>query len=613
MIQSVHKACKRLESKLYELSESEDPLAIEVPKILTEACTLVRDANPADPEFSAVVDRVCKTANIGISLAYRDLETEYLPSFAHTRRFPLLQGPTSIYNLFPPSALEVLVQCMNFFLEQWRDIPLFAFVMWIFRSLFAFFLPKPWRDTPRPHPSSSPLSRFGPRPPSLPATSSPLVRSIYEARCEISSDIIYAEPIKLVSDGSCLALPSMGGHRQRTPILSYCLIKTSRRDEDPPLITRYTDVGLSEVAYACATDEQKKLIFVADRARVKSYAWADPRTGKIHKNARPTHTLASPAHAGPLAVLTPGTLLRAGKGSAAVWTYEVLPTHGRSGRTRIGPLFSGDSWRDDYGEVEDSAGSPATSVIAFADPKLAPAVWHPHPARPATMLCSTDPEESEDYSFIALDLAHGAQQGARYFGNGAAIGGFATSAAAPNEFMTAANDGHMRLHDTRVPLPVLSICAASGLEECGAVLFVHPDGIPAVFTGSTNDQVVRLWDIRARKMVYELATGNTAVSGMAWDAQRSALYVATSSPYDRYDYRRARLPPSMLPEPEPARGMPNVDDEGGFDKCWPKNAKHTEDYWGAVFDAGSHRILRYTFKEDADPSILPPYGEMTSG
>ncbi|KAJ7674225.1 hypothetical protein B0H17DRAFT_946677 [Mycena rosella] len=514
-----------------------------------------------------------------------------------------------------PRIYEAFSELITLLFGRWRANPLFAFWLWIFHSIFSSRLPKSWPETLRPHPSSSRLSRFWKRP-TPHAAPSAISTAIFEARCEVSSDELYSEPLRLVNNGSCLVLPSMGGYNQRTPMLTYYVLDDVSTDQPFALTARYTEVGLSELAYGCTTDEQRKLIFVADSYRIKSYAWGDQQSGELYKSGLPTHTLASSKHTGPLAVVTSGSLIRAGKGSAVVWDLDALPTHGRTGKKRIGRKFEEDSMRDDYEDIEDSSGSKSTTVIKFADPHLTPVVWYPHSALPATMLCTTDPAESEDYSFISLDLEHGGKQVARYFGNGAGIGEFSTSAADPNVFMTAANDGHMRLYDTRVPLPVLTICSASGTEECGAVLLVHPDGIPAVFTGSTNDQVVRLWDIRARKLVHELSTGNNGVNGMTWDATHSALYVSTTCGFmDRNgytsDYRRARLPANMLPEPLPAGGMPNYDDEGPFNKCWPKQAIHSEDYWGEAFDAGNHRILRYAFKEHADPTIVPAYGRAT--
>ncbi|KAJ6505718.1 hypothetical protein C8R47DRAFT_1102265 [Mycena vitilis] len=600
----VGEACRKLEERLYQISE--DPIATLLPKILTEACRLVRNWDPADPRFSDVVDRVSETVNIGVGLAYGTLEIDYLPSFAHTREFPLLQGPNTFYNIFTPRIYEFLSEVGNICLRQWGTNPIFVFWFWIFNHIFTSLLPKPWASTPRPHESSTVLSRFAPNPASNPPSA---FRNIYEARCEISSDDAACEPLRIVNNGSCLVIPSMTGHRQQTPILAYYLLDDTT-DNSFPLCGRYAEVGLSEVAYAATTDEERKLIFLGDSYRVKSYAWADALTGEIQDSALPTHTFASAKHTGPLAVLTSGTLLRAGTGSAAVWTLDGLPTHGRRGTKRIGRRFNYEGWRGDYDEIEESSGSPSTSIIKFADRTVSPAVWCAHPGLPGTLLCTSNPAESEDYSFISLDLEHGGKTVVRYFGNGGGIGDFSISKGDRNTFATGASDGHARLYDTRIPLPVLTFCAGTGAEDCGGIALIHPDGIPALFTASTKDQVIRLWDIRARKMVYELSTGNNAANSMTWDDAQNVLYVSTTCSFidgGRSTYRRARLPASMLPEPVPPRGMENYDDEGPFNKCWPKQAIHSEEYWGAVFDAGNHRILRYAFKDHPEP-ILPEYG-----
>jgi hypothetical protein len=157
-----------------------------------------------------------------------------------------------------------------------------------------------------------------------------------------------------------------------------------------------------------------------------------------------------------------------------------------------------------------------------------------------------------------------------------------------------------------------------------------------VFTGAAHDQVVRLWDVRARKMVYELATGNNAVTGMTWDAACSALYVATACDYmdrngETFDYRCARVP--REPNDDPMTGGSDSEDEDADEYeeedeeiCWPKDAAYAEDYFGHMFDAGEHRLrrccnhpaprvlifsVRYAFKEQADPAVLPEYGQAT--
>ncbi|KAJ7017732.1 hypothetical protein C8F04DRAFT_1154867 [Mycena alexandri] len=587
-LRSVNEACRGLEGKLYDLAE--DELAVRVPAILKEACVLVRRADPADPLFPDVVNRVSQTVNVGISVAYDSTEVAYLASFAHTRQFPLLQGPNTLFHLFTPQIHETLLRAINVLFDRWKTHPLFIVALWIFNSIFALGLPKPWNKTPRPSPSSSRLSRFLRHPVSSPPGA---FQNVSQARCEISSDKAFSEPLRLVNNGSCIVLPSMGGYKQRTPFLTYYILDDTHQ-KPFPLTVRHADVGLSDIAYAATTDEQRKLIFVADSYRIKSYAWRDRITGKIHKKGLPMHTLASRKHSGPLAVVTSGTLLRGGEGSAAVWKLDGLPTHGRGENTRIGGRFKQDTWRDDYDEIEDSAGGKHTSVIKFADSSVSPAVWHPHPGLPGIMLCSSDPSESRDWSFISLDLEHGGKTVVRYFGNGGGICDFSTSAADPTVFATGASDGHARLHDTRMPLPVLSFCAGSGQENCGGIALVHPDGVPVLFTGSTNDEVIRLWDIRARKMIYELSIGNNSVNGMTWNDAQNALYVSTTCSFmDRNGYtsgyRRARLPSSMHPTPAPPGGISNHDDDGEFDK---------------LFDAGHHRLFRYAFKSNPDPSYL---------
>ena len=145
-----------------------------------------------------------------------------------------------------------------------------------------------------------------------------------------------------------------------------------------------------------------------------------------------------------------------------------------------------------------------------------------------------------------------------------------------------------------------------------------------------------LWDIRARKVVYELSTGNTAVEALAWDERNSTLYAATSCPYVGYsgqpfEYRHAKKPDftyrgdtqSEAGEDVPAteeelavRNKKNgrkrkfgeennldeveeyeEDDEEDWDEvdepCWPKQARHGENSFGYLFDAAEHRLCEF--------------------
>ena len=128
-----------------------------------------------------------------------------------------------------------------------------------------------------------------------------------------------------------------------------------------------------------------------------------------------------------------------------------------------------------------------------------------------------------------------------------------------------------------------------------------------VFTGGDRSQSIKTWDVRARAMVYELATGNNAVRALSWDEKRNALYAATECDYmDRlgyyHGYRRARIPKWARLDPAGTDddGEEDMDDEeydsDDYDddgENWPKNAYHSEDSFGYAFDAGEHTLCEY--------------------
>lgn len=332
------------------------------------------------------------------------------------------------------------------------------------------------------HPKSSPLARFRPDLPTLTATpASPLAIFVSDARCEITSDGI-TSPIRLqLSQGSsCLAMNSMGGYKNRTPVLNYYIIG----DDDPEMFpdNHFLEIGLADIAYQMTLDESRRLIFLGDNQRIKSYAWGAPG-GNIYRKPLATHTLNSRHATGPISVLPNGTVVRAGKGSAAVWNLEGLQTHGARGNGVVGveTELAEDSWRDDPEEIEQSLGSQPTSQIAFTDnPNLKPSRWHPLVQSPSSMLCTTsNMGDVTDYDCFVLDLEHGGKVATRFLGHGGVIPNFSTSASDPQVFLSACNDGFARLYDLRQPLPVLTFDACGQNEFCDAIALAHPDGIPS--------------------------------------------------------------------------------------------------------------------------------------
>ncbi|KAJ6571575.1 hypothetical protein B0H19DRAFT_1130380 [Mycena capillaripes] len=373
-------------------------------------------------------------------------------------------------------------------------------------------------------------------------------------------------------------------------------------------------------------------MFVAAHGHMKSFAWADSQSGEVYNQGRLTHTLSTLDHDGPVCVFAPGCILRAGKGSVAFWNLDGLEPCPED------YTFHDDDEKDRGGPITErseklSAGNPPTTVIEFADPNFSPRTWAVHPNLPGNMLCAPDlftypPPSNRDYSCISLDLDT-AKASARYLGHAGSIRLISTCKSDPNVFLTAATDGYVRWYDTRIPLPALSLHA----NQCTAAVFVYPDGIPLLFMSSSSEEVVKLFDVRTRKTIYELATGNNEVKGIAWDASRNVLYVSAFCGHqDRYGntwkYRPAELGEdspadefgedpltnmfdSMAIDREGDDSMDDYDGDGSdaeHDFAWPCNAAHTEDYFGYIFDAGEHRILRYAFSDQADPTILPIYG-----
>jgi WD40 repeat protein len=157
-------------------------------------------------------------------------------------------------------------------------------------------------------------------------------------------------------------------------------------------------------------------------------------------------------------------------------------------------------------------------------------------------------------------------------------------------------------------------------------------GVSVIFTSAEQDEVIRLWDVRAAKLVYELSKGNNQVTSMAWDSERSVLYTSTDCDYmDRYGnttgYHTAKVPKSGDENDEDE----DDDDDNDYPQYWPRKTAHAEEYVGHLLDAGDHHIcdsfssnfpkilsvhnicaVRYTFKNQPDPIILPTYGDATA-
>ena len=284
------------------------------------------------------------------------------------------------------------------------------------------------------------------------------------------------------SNGTCLALTGSGGWKNRDPVLRFYTLPVGNDGDDDVFSTEKSITpSLSGLASALALDEDRKLIFVADRFRIKSYSW---EAREKVKRGSAVHTLRSANFEGPVTTLPNGRLIRFGKGSAAIWNLDEMDTH--TGKEIIGETFIvTDSWREES-EIEKSAGNLPTTTITFADPELSIGALHLH--KPSNLfLCgneeirwdSGDEEEGGSYSCFQLDIENGGKIVKRFLGHGGTVTNISTSAGDPNTFLTSCTDGCVRLYDTRLTLPTFTLDVGSQAEACNAALLIHPDGIPS--------------------------------------------------------------------------------------------------------------------------------------
>ncbi|KAF8640230.1 hypothetical protein AX16_010127 [Volvariella volvacea WC 439] len=419
------------------------------------------------------------------------------------------------------------------------------------------FLPN-WWEVPYPHPNSSRLSRFRLAPTAVTATQDTSVAAIVsQARCEIVADpVCVPTGISSSRPGTpkCFAIPARGGHKDRSPILHYYL-------PDIDGWKQYTvDVGLADVAYHSAVDGPRRLIFVGDDDRIKSYTWGSKN--KNFEDAHPTHTLSSSGYRGPMVILNDDRLLRAGTKRIGVWTIDQQPTHGRKGTKTIGRRMNPDyfdSWRDDPEEIEYSTGSDVTNALELSELDFQINQWTTSPSSASSMICSAssqrDSAKQHRYSCRILDLNTGVF-GSRFLGHGFGVEQISTSTRDGNTFGTACNDGHARLFDIRQTYPVLTFDVGDHEDVCSSIALAHPDGIPLLFTGTERHEHIKVWDVRARSILYDLGTGNNQVGSLLWDDEENTLWATTACDHitrfgERMDYRRAIIPkPPKPPKPD---------------------------------------------------------------
>lgn len=345
-----------------------------------------------------------------------------------------------------------------------------------------------------PHQRTTPLSRFRPSNKINPSFSSipsnaPLALAVYQARCSIvTADIHNPISMSLPQNSSILALAGAGGWKERSPFLSCFNVGGVGHAGGEGKYREFPDhevleVPLASVAHWVDVDSARKLVWVADQKRVKSFRYS-AKSSTDNDELLPVHTLKAPG-GGPIALLNDGAkFLKGGNGDISVWDVDALPTHGVNGKKRIGKkIRTDDTWRDEPDEIEASEGAHPSATISIMKPatststpsssssndaSIQPTSWITSPSSPATLISA----RTKSYGLISIDISSGSEGkiDMTYVGHGGNVTAFSTSKEGdPRTFVTSASDGIVRLWDVRQPLPRLSLDVGDRSESCSAV------------------------------------------------------------------------------------------------------------------------------------------------
>ena len=146
----------------------------------------------------------------------------------------------------------------------------------------AFRGPGPWTvESDKPSPHTTPLARFRDGIQYPVWSSHPLAATVFHARCEIRDhETGNPRTMALASDGSCIALASATGYKERDPFLQ-CLVLGETGEEELLEI----ELPLADLVSDIALGVDRHLVFAGDGDRIKSYAWIE--------ELEPVHTLNS--------------------------------------------------------------------------------------------------------------------------------------------------------------------------------------------------------------------------------------------------------------------------------------------------------------------------------
>lgn len=182
-------------------------------------------------------------------------------------------------------------------------------------------IPKPWSETQRPHPSSTPLSRFAETydsealiaaEPDMPETA----LAVLQARAEVQ---VYdtPDPWGMAIGGNVLAISGAGGYKQRSSAMKRFDITIPEPDEEESWMEEHSmRSGLAGPYKHLFVDSYA--IWAAGDERIKAFV---PGTGKL------MHTLNSDGYEGMFGVCERGVFRANESGEFALWNRSDWITH----------------------------------------------------------------------------------------------------------------------------------------------------------------------------------------------------------------------------------------------------------------------------------------------
>ncbi|KAL4457946.1 hypothetical protein ABPG75_012811 [Micractinium tetrahymenae] len=450
----------------------------------------------------------------------------------------------------------------------------------------------PATSTQRP-PLSSPLSRFDASYAGPGAGAGAGSCAVAEARCEVTTE---EKPSagRVCAAGDYLAFVGGRGWKQREPMLQAGRISSA----DIHLVDVTT--GFFDTGFSVALDPSRGLVWSSGgENRTKAFTIGN----SSHSSC--CYTL----DGGPLLGMLGGRVYAShGAGKLSYWDIDRLTPQGEW--IEAGELSDfdeedeegnpvehlhngvrvrnclGESWNDEAAAAEATAGDRPHGSIQLL-PGALPST--PEQRVPLQLLALGPEPESGAAPQQAAVLFRGsgslwvydwptASLSALLTGFMGCLNAASVCPQLPHLVAAGSKDSTARVWDLRSHACTHLLASRSSLR-IGALALADDQGQPFCFTSNAGAESVLCFDLRMRRCLYELATGNTNVCSLQWHSPSRSLFAVGECDYiDRHghDYEYGAM--------------------GGY--SWPK------------WDAHSHVLVRYAFRDSPNPRVLPPEAEL---